>query len=197
MSSVSKKVQGGTESTNFTASQGCRKVNGTTKSLSQPSKPKLTLKKLSPSLIADLTETLIAVEIPGLPPSVNAIWRSTYGKGGRTYKPKSVKDWQDSAAQIMSWDLNRRGKETYEGVVVEEIMLDTTTLRRMDVDNRIKAVQDCLEPAGVLKDDSQVWSLKIIRRIGLENSVFIRIRTATAEDLKGDMSWIRDIQPLT
>jgi len=128
-------------------------------------------------------DVLVEAEIPELPPSVNAIWRSTYGKGGRTYKPKAVKDWQKEAALIMREDFLKRGIGQYEGIVVLEIAIRTSSKRKMDVDNRIKALQDCLEPAGILNDDSQVWDLRIYRQMGNSNNVHIRLRKATEEDL--------------
>ena len=53
--------------------------------------------------------------------------------------------------------------EPYTGKVALFITLYVKNSRRMDIDNRIKCLQDCLEPAGLLKDDSQVWLLEVGR----------------------------------
>ena len=46
-----------------------------------------------------------------------------------------------------------------------------------DVDNRIKVLQDCLAPAGVIKNDKQVVELYARRIWGAEDSTRIIVRT--------------------
>ncbi len=43
------------------------------------------------------------------------------------------------------------------------IIIKTRTRRNMDIDNRIKSVQDCLSMGRVIKNDSQIWDLRVIR----------------------------------
>jgi len=105
-----------------------------------------------------LTALLCEATIPELPPSVNHIW--SQGKG-RTFKPKSVVAWQDSARLYISQ--GRHISEPYTGKCALFITLHVRNNRRMDIDNRIKCLQDCLEPAGLVKDDSQVWLLEVGR----------------------------------
>ena len=105
-----------------------------------------------------LTSLLCRASIPELPPSVNHIW--VQGKG-RTYKPKAVLVWQETARLLLAH--GKTISEPYTGKVALFITLYVKNNRRMDIDNRIKCLQDCLEPAGLLKDDSQVWLLEVGR----------------------------------
>ena len=109
------------------------------------------------------TNLLIDTEIGALPPSVNAIWRSN-GKG--VYKTKETKVWQNAAIALIDADRRkRRIFKPYEGQTEVQLILYTKTARRMDIDNRVKATLDCLAPAGVIKDDSQIWRLNVRREI--------------------------------
>lgn len=47
--------------------------------------------------------------------------------------------------------------------------------RRWDIDNRVKALQDCLISAGILKDDSQIDSLHVIRSHSNTASTHLRL----------------------
>jgi len=163
---------------------GCLSVGGVGEGLTPQKKRKPTLKKRSAEEFSDAHRTLVDVVIPELPPSVNAMWRSTYGKGGRTYKPKSVKDWQAQATEVIRNDLKNRGLGRYAGLVFVSITVLTSSRRKMDIDNRIKCLQDCLEPAGVVEDDCQVWDLRIRRKMWNENLVLIKVVTLAKGDLE-------------
>lgn len=122
--------------------------------------------------------TLADLEISCLPPSVNHIWRAC---GRAVYKTKAAKDWQNTAIRLIDADRRRRGIFTpYGGKVTLRLQICTKTKRRLDIDNRVKAVQDCLAPAGVIKDDSQVWEL-YVRRDEAEKD-YCRLTVRTAEE---------------
>ena len=57
----------------------------------------------------------------------------------------------------------RRCVGPYLGPVALHIIMTSRTRRRWDLDNRVKAVQDCLQMAGIIKDDSQITEL-VVRR---------------------------------
>lgn len=184
-SKSSRKAPVSTVSSSSPRAIGCLLADGGAEGLTPQKRRKPTLKKTLAKELSGTHATLVEVSIPELPPSVNAMWRSTYGKGGRTYKPKSVKDWQAQATEIIREDFRRRGAERYEGLVYLSITVLTSSKRRMDIDNRIKCLQDCLEPAGVVFDDSQVWDLRIKRRMGNENLVMVKVVTLQEGDLEG------------
>ena len=47
---------------------------------------------------------------------------------------------------------------------------------RWDIDNRLKALLDCLEDGGVIKDDSQIASIQARRVTGTESETVIEMR---------------------
>ena len=107
---------------------------------------------------------LLKVKINGLPPSVNNSYRARKGKINRCifYKKKEVKSWQHQAQSLFK-------TETFEIPLPITFRLRLTITcythnsRRMDGDNRIKAVQDCLQSSGIIKDDSQIWDVRAKR----------------------------------
>ena len=104
---------------------------------------------------------LVRATIPGLPPSVNHTYMSS-GKG-RVFKARTVTEWQEMATLILR--SKRRAGAPWDGKACFLLILGTKDRRRMDCDNREKAIQDCLEPAGVIADDSQIWTHATRRRI--------------------------------
>lgn len=96
-------------------------------------------------------ELLLRAELPGLPPSTNAIWRHS---GRRTYKPESAKAWQASTVTLLAYGQGKRRKP-YEGAVYVEVVCYTKRHQIIDADNRLKVAQDCLAMAGIIVDDSQ------------------------------------------
>ena len=59
---------------------------------------------------------LLTLELEGLPPSVNAMYRT--GKGAQRYKKAEVSEWQDEVARVMrqAWNnppsIHRRSRST-------------------------------------------------------------------------------------
>ena len=119
----------------------------------------------------DLT-LLCHAEIPGLPPSVNHIWMN--GKG-RTFKPKAVAMWQQGAIIVLR--CGRKVAEPTEHKCFLKISLHISNHRRMDIDNRIKCLQDCLTPAGVMFDDSQIYRLEVERHQANNDHVVVDVWT--------------------
>ena len=107
-----------------------------------------------------MNQVLLSLELEGLPPTVNHLYRST--KGGRRYKTAEGREYQEQvSANIAKWWGTR---EIYTGAVELRILFETANNRRWDIDNRVKALQDCLTMGGVLKDDRQVDILHVERR---------------------------------
>jgi len=114
---------------------------------------------------------LLSITLDGLPPTVNHAYRT--GRNVR-YKTAEAKEFQRQAIFVMN--VLRKNKSPYTGPVGVEICFTQRDHRPWDVDNRIKILQDCLAPAGVIKDDKQVVELYARREHGEEDKTHIIVR---------------------
>ena len=114
---------------------------------------------------------LLSLEIGDLPPTVNMMYRN--GKYSR-YKRSEVEEWQSYVSGQMreQWGKDR----PYLGEVEVRVQFITGTKRKWDVDNRLKALLDCLQMAGVIKDDSQISGLQASRKAGETSCTQIEVR---------------------
>lgn len=105
------------------------------------------------------------IKLMGLPPTVNHMYRTGYKT---RFKVLEVREYQ----QYVIGQLRQvwAGRETLNGRLGMRIIFTTDDKRRWDIDNRVKAVQDCLSIAGVIRDDSQLDELHIERCYGNEKS---------------------------
>lgn len=105
-----------------------------------------------------------------LPPTVNNL----YGRLRRSvYKKPSVRKWQDETIEYIRSEWKHQPALTTE--VELRIIFTTKDRRKWDIDNRIKPLQDCLERAGVIKNDRQIESLHVRREYGEQESTKIQI----------------------
>ena len=91
------------------------------------------------------------------PPSTNTYWRNFRGhmvlsKVGRDFK-KAVQEY------VITKQIPKFG----DSRVTIKLVLNPRDRRKIDIDNRIKAVLDSLEDAGVINNDFQVDYLEVIR----------------------------------
>jgi crossover junction endodeoxyribonuclease RusA len=98
----------------------------------------------------------ITLELP-LPPSMNTYWRNFRGRtvlsaGGREYKI-AVQEYV-AAHNLPKFGQNRLGAS---------ITIFPRDKRSIDLDNRLKALFDSLQDAGVFDDDSQFDRIFIAR----------------------------------
>lgn len=114
---------------------------------------------------------LLDIVLDGLPPTVNHLYRSG---GGHRYKTAEGKAYQ--AAVVKEMLSARTNTEPWDGPAGVEIVFTSKNRVPWDVDNRIKVLQDCLAPAGVLKNDKQIIELKACRRFGTEEKTHIIVR---------------------
>jgi len=108
----------------------------------------------------NLDEKMIELRLSLLPvPKSNRYIRK---KGGKVFKPPRVKNWEVRAL----WEI----KEQYKGEplvsklsVYVELVLPNH--RRRDIDNMLKSLWDILEKGGVIKNDSQIYEVRTIKRV--------------------------------
>lgn len=103
-------------------------------------------------------KTIFSIEISGLPPTINHYYRRGYHS---VYKTAEAREWQEEIVSLMREQ--RSGQNSYTGAVELEIIYQVQSRRKWDIDNRVKALQDCLELAGIIKNDNQIEILKVRR----------------------------------
>ena len=102
---------------------------------------------------------LISLELDGLPPTVNLMYRNV---GTRRYKTAACHDYQDFLASRLASLWN--GKPPVTSPVSLYVKFSQCDRRRWDIDNRAKALQDCFQMSGIIKDDRQI-DLLILHRV--------------------------------
>lgn len=104
---------------------------------------------------------LLELEFEGLPPTVNHMYRTS---GKYRYKTLEARQYQEYATNRIreQW----QNKPVCTEPVSLSIFFETSNRRRWDIDNRVKALQDCLSAAGVIHDDTQIEELHVKREHG-------------------------------
>ncbi len=129
--------------------------------------------------------TLIHLELEGLPPTVNHMYRTS---GRYRYKTAEAREYQNKISEQMNslWGKS----ETYNQPVSLEIIFETSGSRRWDIDNRVKALQDCLSMAGIIKDDMQINRLHVERHNRRITRTLIKLETfeEAEDDIYREMS---------
>lgn len=121
---------------------------------------------------------LLTLEVPGLPPTVNSMYRNS---GTHRYKREEVTEWQEETAALMAENYSGRSPP-FTGRVSVVIEFVVKTRKTWDIDNRLKALLDCLEIAGVIENDNQIDSLNVTRKRGGET-----LTRLTLADYKGGL----------
>jgi len=104
---------------------------------------------------------LISLELDGLPPTVNHMYINARG---RKFRSKDCVAYQDYVVNEIS--RSRTSEWPFSGRMVLSIEFTASDRRRWDIDNRVKALQDCLARAGIIKDDTQIDKLVVERVYG-------------------------------
>lgn len=121
---------------------------------------------------------LLNVELEGLPPTVNQMYRNASSSNVR-YKTKKTREYQEYAVGVMK---NFYHGTSYSGSVALYVVYLIKDKRRWDIDNRLKALQDCLQIAKVIDDDSQINFLQVRRKYGYSvNKTLLTLKEFTNE----------------
>ncbi|MBR0251160.1 MAG: RusA family crossover junction endodeoxyribonuclease [Synergistaceae bacterium] len=113
---------------------------------------------------------LITLELEGLPPTINHLYRTFRN---RRYKTAKAQAYQETVSGKLrcKWE----SKPPYLEPIELRITFITKDKRRWDIDNRVKALQDCLSMAGIIKDDKQVNILHVERHAGKKTATYIDV----------------------
>ena len=101
---------------------------------------------------------LLRLELNTLPPTVNHMYMSSYG---RRFRTEECRDFQEQTVAKLRTLWN---EPPFTGRAAVVYIFATNNKRRWDIDNRVKALQDCLAMAGVIKDDAQIDFIQIERQ---------------------------------
>ena len=123
-----------------------------------------------------MDKILLDITLEGLPPTLNLMYR---GVNGHRYKTKICRDYQEAVTTIIKRQVVN--KPCYTEKVALKVVYVSKDRRRWDMDNRLKALQDCLQLAGVIKDDSQIYLLILRRDCGIKDMTHITLQTYTDE----------------
>ena len=96
------------------------------------------------------------LELP-YPPSVNHYYRHW---GNRVMISHDGRVYRERVLSIVSTS----GEHGFTGKVVMTVDLYPPDLRRRDIDNTLKALQDALTAAHVYKDDSDIFEMHLYKR---------------------------------
>jgi Holliday junction resolvase RusA-like endonuclease len=87
-----------------------------------------------------------------IPPSVNEMYRH---HGHITYKTKIAKDWIKGCLKLV------KVKKPYKRSV--DLSVHFYFKRDRDIDNSLKALLDLVQKAGIIENDSQVYSMVVTK----------------------------------
>ena len=99
---------------------------------------------------------MLALTLP-MSPTINHYFSRN---GNRTYLPVKVREYRQAVSEIVA----AAGHATLEGRLDLFIAIYPASKRRMDLDNRIKGLQDALTHAGMWIDDEQIDCLTVVRK---------------------------------
>lgn len=95
--------------------------------------------------------TAIVFDLP-MPPSANRIWRFSR-RNGKSYRAAEYTKWIKEADAVFMAQRAGKGWPTIEGGYRMTVVFDRKAARGGDIDNRVKALGDFAQRAGVVAND--------------------------------------------
>lgn len=123
-------------------------------------------------------DKILTLEFSGLPPTLNQMYRNSVT---HRYKRPEVTDWQEEIADLMTEHYPAECPP-YTGRVSVSIIFTVSDRRAWDIDNRVKALLDCLEMGGIIANDNQIDKLTVTRHKGKKNSTRITLMEYKGEE---------------
>lgn len=115
------------------------------------------------------------------PPSVNHYWGH---RGSRRFLSPRARGWKKEATVLV----RAARKVTLSGPVAVALFLYPPDRRRRDLDNVVKAVLDALVSGGLLKDDSQVVELRVVKSLPRKpGEVLVEVREVGDDGSSGSV----------
>jgi len=97
----------------------------------------------------------VYIELPALPPSVNAVWQ--HGRGG-AWKTAKYNAWIAECGLMLRSQIKADRVPGFCGVKIHCVK---PSRRKMDLDNRLKGLLDLLVTMSVIDDDSFIQRIEI------------------------------------
>lgn len=110
-------------------------------------------------------KALYEFSIDILPPSVNTLYKvgSRRGRGEYVYKNPDVRNFMEYAGYM----LPRMREEIAVPVRLDVVFqFGETSIKRSDLDNRLKLICDALEAGGVIKNDNLIFEIRCSKKPG-------------------------------
>ncbi len=101
--------------------------------------------------------TLLTFQFEGIPPTVNHMYMS---RRGRRFKTEETAAFQENIISQLKalWD-----RAPFCDCAGLYLYFSQKTKRHWDIDNRVKSIQDCLQKANIIANDSQIDVLHVER----------------------------------
>ena len=129
--------------------------------------------------------TLLCVTLIGLPPTVNHLYRTSVR--GVRYKTKAGKVWQENTALMLRTAWGGKPSLSREDGIFLRVLFMMGNERVWDMDNRLKVLQDCLQMAGIVRDDRDIDHLWVDRERGRAGDA-TEVSVGTMRDAEGYVS---------
>jgi Holliday junction resolvase RusA-like endonuclease len=119
----------------------------------------------------------ITVTLDKLPPSTNRLWRA---HKGRVLMAAHYREWMDSAVASLIAQAHGHSISGPYGMLVRFVKPDR---RKRDLSNNLKALEDAIVKAGLVRDDSDCQSIELA---WVEHGPAVRVHIISTKERSGE-----------